>query len=154
MTAQVKPPVPQVKQTPGAMHRRQMLWQVWTPLIVTLVIVLALMVLAIIGTVQGSAQVNRWGNISAVLVIIPVLVSGLLVLVIFAAMAYGVSKLVKNMPGWLLKVQLFMLHLALIVRRVADTATKPVFTANSFTARASRLWEKIFHRKRTIIRQP
>lgn len=128
-------------------HRRQMVWQVWVPLVVTIVIVLALAILAIVGAAQGSPQVERWGNISAILVILPVLFFGLIFLAIFGGGAYGLSKLLKRMPGWMLKAQLFMIHLALIIRRASDLATKPVMAANTLSASVGTLWERIFGRK-------
>jgi ABC-type microcin C transport system permease subunit YejB len=149
MQEKISPPVLPFQDEPAAQHRRQMLWQVWVPLIATLIIVLALVILAIIGTVQGSSQVNRWGNISAVLVILPVMLCGVTFLVLFGGGAYGMSKLLKKMPGWMLRAQLFMLHLSLTVRRVSDTATKPVFKVNTLSTRVSTLWDRIFHRKRT-----
>jgi hypothetical protein len=143
MQAKFTSPNPPNKAMPAAVHRRQMIWQVWVPLIASIIVVLALAILAIVGAAQGSSQVERWGNISAVLVILPVLVSGLVILIIVGAIAYGITRLLKKMPEWLLRAQLFMLHLALIIRRVADAATKPVVSVSTFSARVSTFWHKI-----------
>jgi hypothetical protein len=153
MQEKISPPVLPFQDAPAEQHRRQMLWQVWVPLIATLVIVLTLVVLAIIGTVQGSSQVNRWGNISAVLVILPVMMCGVTFLVLFGGGAYGLSKLLKKMPGWMLRAQLFMLQLSLTVRRASDAATKPVFKANTLSARATTLWDRIFRRKTRLMQR-
>ncbi len=136
--------------TPAQRHRKQMLWQVWVPLIASIVIVLALAILSVVGAVQGSPQIERWGNLSAVWVIMPVLFSGLLMLVIVVGMAYGFSKLLQKMPEWLLKAQLFMLRLALTARRIADQAATPVVSVNTFSARVSTLWGKIFRRNKPV----
>lgn len=138
-----------LKLTPAARHRKQMLWQVWIPLVASIVITLALAALTIVGAVQGNSQVERWANISAVWVILPVLISGLLLLALIAGLAYGISKLLKKMPDWLLRAQLFMLRLALGIRRAADKATTPVFATNTFSARVSTLFGKIFRHKTT-----
>ncbi len=66
-----------INTSPAADHRRQMVLQVWLPLIASIVIVLALAILAIVGTVQGSPQIKQWGNISAIYLIIPVLIRAL-----------------------------------------------------------------------------
>lgn len=147
MDGQYKQSTPASRITPAARHRKQMLWQVWAPLIASIVIFLALAILSVVGAVQGSPQVERWGNLSAVWVIMPVLFSGLLLLVIVAGLAYGVHKLLQKMPEWLLKAQLFMLRLALTIRRAADQATTPVVAVNTFSARVSTLWGKFFRRK-------
>lgn len=130
-----------------------MFLQVWLPLIGTLVLVLALVTLAIIGTVQGSSQVNRWGNISAVFVILPVLVVGLVLLALTGGLAYGVSRLLKKMPGWLYSAQTFMQRLAESVEKAADAAVQPVIKVNMTKTRAAAFWDRIFHRKSTGLRR-
>jgi hypothetical protein len=142
------PPDPSKKAvTPRDSHRRQMIWQVWVPLGASIVIVLALEILAIVGAAQGSPQVDHWGAISAIWVILPVLLGGVLTLAIVGGLAYGVTKLLQKMPDWMLKAQLFMVHLALLVRRASDAATKPVMSANTLSARVSTFWQAVFHRK-------
>lgn len=132
---------------PARQHRRQMLLQVWLPLIGTLVVVLGLMTWAVVGTVQGSPQVNRWGNISAVLILIPVLIFGLVMLALTGGLAYGVNRLHKKMPDWLHAAQNFMRRVADSVRQAADAATRPVIKANTTKTRAAAFLERIFHRK-------
>jgi hypothetical protein len=124
-----------------------MVWQVWVPLVATILIALALGVLAIVGAFQGSPQVDHWGAISAVVVIAPVLVIGVVILAITAGVAFGVIWLHRKMPGWMLKLQLLMLRIALVTRRAADAATKPVMATNTFSARVSALWNTLFHRQ-------
>lgn len=136
-----------IQASPVEMHRRQMIRQVWLPLGASIVVMLALMILSIVGTVQGSPAVNHWGNISAVFIILPVLFFGLLLLGILGGADYGMSKLLKKVPGWMLKVQLFMIKLSLTVRRAANSATTPIFKANTISARATTLWDRIFNRK-------
>lgn len=135
-----------VKSSPAEDHRRQMTRQVWLPLILTLIVVFALTILAIIGTIQGSPQVNRWGNISAVLVIIPTMVWGIVLLAIVGGSAYGVTKLLKKVPGFMLRTQLFFERLSQTVRRVSDKMTGPIFAVNTTKARAAALWNKFFRR--------
>jgi hypothetical protein len=129
--------------SPAAEHRRQMRWQVWVPLIASIVVILALVSLTVIGAMGGSSQIARWANLSAVWIIAPVMLVGFLFLVITAACVYGMSKLLKRMPDWMLRVQLWMEHLALTVRRAADAATQPVMATSGLKARALALWRKI-----------
>jgi hypothetical protein len=147
MRDQNLPTVLPFQDAPAAMHRRQMLRQVWLPLIATLVIVLALVVFAIVGTVQGSPQVNRWGNISAVLIILPMMLGGLILLAIFGGTAYGVRKLLQKMPGWMLRAQIFMWKLSRSVRSASDAAARPVFVVNHNTTRARAFWDRVFRRR-------
>lgn len=141
------PSAQSLRESSKEMHRQQMLWQVWVPLGVTLAIVLALIVLAIIGTIQGSSQIERWGNLSALIVILPVMLWGVVLLVIVGGTAYGVSKLLKKTPGWMEQLQDFMVRLSAMVRKVSDKSVQPVLAVNANSARAGFLWNKIFRRK-------
>ncbi len=129
--------------SPATQHRRQMRWQVWAPLIASIVVFVALVTLTIIGAVGGSSQVSRWANLSSVWIITPVLLSGLIFLVIFAACIYGMSKLLKHVPGWMLRLQMAIEQVALIARRAADAAAQPVMATSSVKASAQALWRKI-----------
>lgn len=140
-------PVRSAYISPLEQHRRQMLRQVWLPLGASIIVILALMILAIIGTVQGSSAVNHWGNISAIFIILPVLFFGILLLGILGGADYGMAKLLKKVPEWMLKAQLFMIKLALTVRRAADSTTKPIFKANTVSTRVTTLWDRLFGRK-------
>jgi len=134
---------PQDDLTPAAAHRRQMRWQVWVPLAASILIVLALAVLSIVGAMGGSAQVSRWANLSAVWIILPMLLVGVIFLVITAACIYGMSKLLKHTPDWMLRLQLRIAYIAFSVRRAADAATQPVMAVSGVKASAQALWRKI-----------
>jgi hypothetical protein len=142
-------PVSPNQPTPSAQHRRQMLWQGWVPLGVCTILVLALAILAILGAVQGSDQVERWGNISAVIVILPTLLMGLFLLLLVGGLAFGVTVLLKHMPGWMLSVQMFSIRIALLVRKASDAIVQPVIGVNTSKTRASTLWKTIFQRGST-----
>jgi predicted PurR-regulated permease PerM len=146
-------PAPRIpfQDLPARQHRRQMFLQVWLPLTASLVLTLALVTLAVIGTVQGSPQVNRWGNISAVFVIIPVLIFGLVLMALVGGLAYGVNRLLKKMPGWLYSAQVFMQQVAESVSKAADSAAQPVIKVNTTTSRVSAFLNRILRRKSTGI---
>jgi hypothetical protein len=133
-----------VNNAPQAEHRRQMIWQVWVPVIASTVIVLAAAIWAIVGTVQGSPTVNHLGNISAVWVILPVLMAGILLLGVTVAIIYGLSKLLGKMPGWMFIARVKVANLALAIRRAADSATEPVMKVNTNEARVRAFWNKVF----------
>jgi hypothetical protein len=136
-----------IQASPVEMHRRQMIRQVWLPLGVSIIVVLALMILAIIGTVQGNAEVNRWGNIFGRLHHLARFVFGAASLGILGGADYGLAKLLKKLHGWMLRAQLFMIHLSLTIRRAADSTTVPIFKVNTFATRVTTLWDKILRRK-------
>ena len=135
-----------IKTSPADQHRRQMIWQIWVPIIASIVIVLAIAVLAIVGTVQGSSQVNHWGNISAIYLMIPNLFLNLIGVAILAGIIYGLSKLYQKMPLWMFIVRMRAAQMVVLVRRGADAVVQPVMAVNSYEARVRALWKKIFNK--------
>jgi len=136
-----------INASPVADHRRQMLRQVWAPLFISLFVVLALMILTIVGAVNANPQVEHWGGISAILIIIPLLLVLLVFLAITGACIYGMTKLLKRMPDWMLRLQLLLVRVSVAVRRGADAATQPVIKVNMFSARVKRLWNRVFRKR-------
>jgi hypothetical protein len=132
---------------PAVAHRKQMLWQVWVPLGSCLTLVLVMVIITVAAAAIGSEQIARWGNISAIWVITPVLLALLLFLAIFSASVYGMAKLLEKMPGWLLTAQTFMVMVSQTVRQGADTTTRPILAVNSFSAQVSYLWNRFILRK-------
>lgn len=129
--------------SPAAQHRRQMRWQIWAPLIASIVVFFGLVILTIIGAVGGSSQVSRWANLSSVWVIAPVLLAGLIFLAIFVLCIYGMSKLLKRVPGWMVRLQMGIEQVALFARRAADAAAQPVMATSGVKASAQALWQKL-----------
>ena len=135
-----------VNASPAADHRRQMIWQVWVPIIASTVIVLAIAILAIVGTVQGNSLINHLGNIAAIYLIIPVLITGLIVLALNGGIIYGLAKLLKKVPLWMFILRMRAGQLAVVTRRGANTVVQPIMKVNTFNARVRALWKKIFNK--------
>lgn len=144
MPAKKVRPLPATPEARAEEHRRQVLLQIWLPLSAALLVVLALVVLSIIGTVQGSDQINRWGSISAVLVIIPTLASSLISIALLFLIVYGLSKLLKNMPGWMHRLQDLFAQAQTFIHKQANLIVKPVMAAGAGRAGAKTLRKKLF----------
>lgn len=136
--------------SPTSDYRRQSLLQIWLPLFGTILVVLILAVLAIIGAVQGSSQVERWGNISAIWVIIPVLMGGVVLLAIVGGLAFGVTVLLRKTPGFMLNAQLLFLRISLMARKASDAIAQPIIKTNTLSARVATAWDRLFHRRPTV----
>lgn len=132
------------RTSPLQEHRRQMVWKVWVPLAASIVIVLALMVLTILGAVNRSPAIDKWGAISAIYVIIPVLIVGLLILGLIGGMIFLLSRLLKNMPRWAVTLHMIFIRIALLTRRAADAVVKPVVSVNKAGAGTRALWRHYF----------
>jgi hypothetical protein len=133
MAAKKTRPVPTTPEERTAEHKRQMLLQVWLPLGGGIVLVLAVCVLAILGTVYRSTEINRWGNISSIYLLIPTLLVNLVPLILLGLAIYGMSKLLAKMPGWMYAVQAFFGRIYAFTRQAADKLAAPVLAAGGFS---------------------
>ena len=127
----------------AARHRKQVGYQIWLPLIVGLLIALSLAALAIVGTVQGSSDVNRLGNISAVFLLIPTLVTNLIMLTVLILTIKGVSVLYKKLPGWLARLLDIFNIVRSYTRTIADKIAAPVISMNSAGAVVKAVRKKV-----------
>lgn len=133
---------PRREISPSLEHRRQMTWQVWVPLGASILIFLGLAGLVVAGALTKSDQIERWGSLSAVWIILPVLFVGLIFLPILVACIFGMSKLLVKMPDWMLKLLMGVVQIGQVTRHAADSSTRPVMTVNEVQARVETLWKK------------
>jgi len=110
------------------LHRRQVWWQILLPVIVGGLLVIAVAVLAAMGT---NPQVAHWGNISAIMLIAPLLMLLLITLVFFAAANVGLIRVLQVLPRYSHLVKLTLDHYASLIQDWANRTTKPVIGVRS-----------------------
>jgi hypothetical protein len=123
-------------------HRRQLLLQVWLPLTITILVVIGLAGLTIAGAVMQSSQVNRWGSLSAIYLIIPNLVINIIFAALLVLMAVGLRKFHQKLPGWLKVVQNLFASIASYARKAADRLVAPMISFGGTTASIRSLFRR------------
>lgn len=139
---------PRTAEERSAAHRRQVLLQIWLPLVFGLLIVLGLAGLTIFGATVGSPALARWGNLSVVYILIPTLLGSLVSIAVLVLCIRGMSKLAGKMPGWLKAAQDFMTRAAAAIRQMADRLVAPVISMNSTSGGVSNVFRSRFTRKK------
>ena len=125
--------IPSTPEERIAAHKRQMLLQVWLPLAGGIVLVLAVGALVIFGAIRGSSEIDRWGALSAVYVLMPTCFGSLITIALLVFMVRGLNSLHTRLPGWLYITQAFFARIAAQVRIAADKIAAPVVTIGSVT---------------------
>ena len=93
--------LPRNKQT-EAVHKRETWQQIYLPMIVGGLIVLAVGGLAVTAGVTGNTAATRvWADVSAAFVILQVMIVTLPLLIVFGGLAYGVMYLLKVLPPYM-----------------------------------------------------
>jgi hypothetical protein len=120
-----------------AVHRRQVLWQIWVPLGVLLLLVLALMVGVIYTAALPAPDVtnlSHWTDFSLIVLVIPVVVACFFVLIIVSGIVFLLARLLKILPPYTQLAQAYVFYASTLVRNWCDRITVPVIKVGGFWA--------------------
>ena len=115
-------------------HRKQRTTQIFLPVVLAAIVFIALVVLVIVATANGTGDVGRWAAVSTIWIAIPTCILGLALLALFWGMVYLLGRLLGVTPRYTGKAQDFVHKLAIRIRRAADVTVKPIFAVNGFGA--------------------
>ncbi len=126
------------------LHKKQAFWQIWTPLVFGIIIVLAFLALAIISASQGSTQVGRWSDISIMFLILPAVLAGFAFLVLFSGFIFLFSRLLRLLPKYTQLGQAYIFQFSVLVKSLADKAANPIMVISSWWAQVQTLVRRVF----------
>ncbi|MFZ5912293.1 MAG: hypothetical protein ACOYYU_20000 [Chloroflexota bacterium] len=124
-------------------HRRQFWQQVMLPLSLAGLLVIALAVLAGLATFSGGGNSPRWGAISTIWLVIPLMGFGLLFLVILFGLIYLLARALQVMPPYSAKAQYYVNRAAGETRRISDLAVKPILFLEGIFASLKTLFRRL-----------
>jgi FtsH-binding integral membrane protein len=107
-------------------HRRQFWWQVFLPMFLAVLIIVAVAVLVGMATFGENGDSPRWAAISTIWLVIPIMAFGLLFLAILLGFIYLLAQALKVTPPYTAKAQYYVNRGASEAKRFSDLATKPV----------------------------
>jgi hypothetical protein len=125
-------------------HHQQSFWQIWVPLGLGILIMLAFLGLAILSAVQGSSELNRWTNVSLMFLILPAVLAGLIFLTLFVGCIYLLGRLLKFLPPYTQLGQAYAFTISKLVRVWADRFLSPFIAFRSYWAGLRVLWRRLF----------
>jgi hypothetical protein len=114
-------------------HRRQVIWQVYLPIAVVIVLVVLAAILVILAP---TLKVSRWADIALIMLISIAMVSTLIILALNVAGIIGARRAYQVVPYYLFMAQGFTFRMKSQVRRFSDMAVEPVLWTKSNFARA------------------
>lgn len=109
------------------LHRRQMVSQILLPVIVAGLLFIGMIVLIGLATFRGAVDVTRWAAISAIWIIIPIMIGGLIFLALFVGLIYLMGRALGILPRYTGLAQGYVYRARSYVIRAADLVVKPVF---------------------------
>ncbi|HEY3345913.1 MAG TPA: hypothetical protein VGJ97_13345 [Anaerolineaceae bacterium] len=121
-------------------HQRQVLWQVFVPVILSAIVLIGLGVLV---TVSGSPeQVTRFSDISIIFLILPTLLTAFIFLALFAAIIFLLARLLKIIPPYSRLAQIYLNRLTGMLQKAADMAADPILSVESKYAGIKSIFQK------------
>lgn len=143
MNENKKPPVrPAPNPITQAVHRRQVLWQIWVPFIVIVVLVLISAVGVVLAGFQGTGDISRWANISLIWLILPMLLLTIIMIAATAGIVYLLYMALRVLPSYSRQLQGIFVLISFYVRKFSDAAVEPILKVNSFSASVRALRRK------------
>jgi hypothetical protein len=121
-------------------HKKDVIWQIWVPVIFGAIAMLSLGLLAIFSLQKGSDASARWGHVATIWLLLPGFVVLLMVLIVLAALIFGVTKLTAILPDYSAIVQMYARILSARVKNLADRSVKPVIQVMSISTAGKRSW--------------
>lgn len=120
-------------------HRRSMWRRVWLPLVIFLGILIAV----IAGLAKGGVgTVERWSQISTILLVSAVSLLGFLLVGILAGLVFAVDQVLRLLPPYARRAQDAIETLEKQILAGANISAKPVIEIKSFLAIVSALFGK------------
>lgn len=121
-------------------HRKDLVWKIIFPVVLSSLLCIGLVVLVNIATFRNGGDVGRWAAISTMWIAIPTIIAMLIALALLAGIVYLLAKLLNILPPYTGMVQDFFYKIESYARRGADAAAKPVISISSISASIHRLF--------------
>lgn len=119
-------------QRTAALMRRDVIWQIALPLGVATLVVLVIAALLIAPV--GAPVRSVWADISLIFLIMPTVLFGLVLLVLIAALAYGMYFVLRELPHYAKQAQDFVALATYRVNTIAAKIAEVVLSIRSFWA--------------------
>ncbi len=119
-------------------HRRELWTKILVPMLVAVALIIAIATLTSIATFRDDGDVARWAAISAIWIVIPIMAAGLLFLLVFLAIIYGMARLLASIPAYTGQAQKFVWRIEGYIQRGTQQAVRPILALGSLLASLKR----------------
>lgn len=112
-------------------YKKEQYLQIYIPLIMFVLMTVALIIGVILVSGTQAHSISHWGNISAVVVIVPLLINLLILLLIIILIIVGVAKLTKWVPIHLSNLYVMVIKLAIFFMNGSNKITSPIINSRA-----------------------
>lgn len=117
-----------------AAHKREAFWQIFMPLLMGILLILAAMGAIIFQAIQPVSEVGRWASVSLIWLILPTLFLAMLLLALLVGLIYFASMIMSRVPRYALIIQLYITQAKNTADHLLNASTEPILRINSIWA--------------------
>jgi len=114
------------------LHRKQVWQQILLPILFSVLVFVAVIVLTSIATFRDNGEVGRWAAMSTIWLLLPVLVAALVFLIILIALIVLILRLTKLIPQYSYQAQVIFHRIEGGAKRISQMAHKPMLLMQAF----------------------
>ena len=139
----MKAKLPQPVHESYLKHRKQMVWQIIFPMVLTFILFIAVIVLISLATFRDGGDVARWAAVSTIWIVIPILVGLLVVLALLGGLIYLLARLLNIAPTYTGLVQDYVYLAESYIKRGTETVVRQVINIQGVFASVQRFFKKL-----------
>lgn len=124
-------------------HRRQVVWQIWIPVIAAGVVFLGLGLLMVLTPSLGTSRTGHWAAISLIWLIGPLIIFTMLFLALNIGLIYLMNRILRILPPYFKIGQIYSQVMVLRVKALCDRLARPFIRWGGWSAGFHTLWSKI-----------
>jgi hypothetical protein len=139
----MKAKLPQPVHESYLKHRKQLVWQIILPIVLTSLLIVALIVLINIATFRDGGDVARWAAISTIWIVAPLMILMLIFIALLGGLVYLMKRLLNITPTYTGLAQDYVYLAVGYIKRATDALVQPVLQLNGILASLIAFFEKM-----------
>ena len=139
----MKAKIPQPVHESYLKHRRQLMWQIILPMLLTVLLFIAMIVLINIATFREGGDVARWAAVSTIWIVIPIMIGMLIFIALLGGLVYLMMKLLNVTPTYTSLAQDYVYLAVGYIKRATEVIVRPVIQINGILASIRAFFEKM-----------
>ena len=107
------------------LHRKQLWTQILLPILIAVLVFVAVIIVTSLGAFRANGDVGRWAAISTIWLVLPVIFVGLIFLILLIAMIYLMARVSSLIPLYSYQAQRIVYRFEGGIKRAAEMVRKP-----------------------------
>lgn len=124
-------------------HRKELVWQIILPVVLTSLLLVALIVLISVATFRDNGDVARWAAISTIWIVAPIMIGLLIFTALLGGLIYLMMKLLNITPTYTSLAQDYVYLAVGYIKRASEAIVQPVLQLNGILASLISFFEKM-----------